>query len=85
MLLSRVAGLLWNHRPDSTGMGGWLGMESVADLEWNGWPVWTGIRTVPLLGKIICYSSLVEIANRGSSFSLISERIREADCKAFQV
>jgi hypothetical protein len=35
MLHNRVAGLLWNHRPDSTGMGGWLAMEWVADLDWN--------------------------------------------------
>jgi hypothetical protein len=45
MLHNRVAGLLWNHRPDSTGMGGWLAMESVAGLQWNGWLVWTGIRS----------------------------------------
>jgi len=46
MLHNRVAGLLWNHRPDSTGMGGWLAMEWVAGLQWNGWPIWTGIRRV---------------------------------------
>src|SRR5262245_17039140 len=41
--------LPWNQRQLCRGIGGKLGMESVAALPWNGWQPWRGISgRIPL-------------------------------------
>ena len=44
-LRAGVAGIKWNGRPISNGIGGRIHVEWVAGFEWNRWPVSNGIRT----------------------------------------
>jgi OOP family OmpA-OmpF porin len=48
-------------------MGGWLGMESVAGLQWNGWLIWTGIRTLAKCASIMSQEQSLTMVIKGYS------------------